>query len=706
MSTGKGIRKDIVVRVRILFFLFILIGLVLMGRILELQINQGAKYRELGKKHGTKIMKIEASRGNILAEDGRLLATSVPIYDLHVDFFAMNLESFNDSSYLLANGLNKIYPEQSISEWKQWLISGKHKKSRYALLHKSVTYEELQKIKRLPIIIQGRNKSGLIIATRYRREMPFRTLAKRTIGYIIPGVKPVGIEGAFDKILAGASGKRLMQRVAGGQLWIPINEESDIDPTHGKDIVTTLRVDVQDVAESALEKSLIANKAEHGCAIVMEVKTGKIIAIANLGLDEKTGTYFEKFNYAIGEAAEPGSTMKVASLMAGFESGDFNLNTKVNMHQGAISINGRRITDSHNTGNEGTVKDALMISSNVAIAELVNKTFSSKKTEYYDIISKFRINQPIGLEIAGEGKPYFPNPKNPSWSAQTLASTAFGYEMRITPLQLLAFYNCIANRGTYMKPYMIHEIQQFGITTDKFEPKVLGEKIFKTSSANMAIEMMRAVVDSAHGTAHDQLFNPYYSIAGKTGTAVIYDPAYKGDAGRNYRASFCGFFPADSPLYSCIVVVTRPSAGAYYAAQVAGPVFREIADVLMAHEKSKPGPSKINHNIVPNFNILGGKSSSMSSVLKNFNVQAKIEEGDFWTYDYWDTIGKVHQFKPIATKQGIVPNVLGMGLSDALFLLESKGYKVIPAGTGKVVSQSVPAGQKLSIHSTINISLR
>jgi len=704
MSTKES-RKEIVVRAKVLFIAFACIGLVLVGRTFQLQYIQGSKYRAMGEKHGTKTMEIEASRGNILAEDGRLLATSVPIYDLHFDFVAMDELLFKDSLENLSKGLASVFPEKTASEFRSFIVNGKNKNKRFALLKRGVTYQQLQKIKGLPIINKGRNKSGLVVETRYRREMPFRMLAKRTIGYIIPGVKPVGIEGAFDKLLAGAHGKRLMQRVAGGQLWIPIDVESDIEPMHGKDIVTTLRVDVQDVAESALEKALIMHNAKHGCAIVMETKTGKIIAMANLGKDNKTGQYSEDLNYAIGESVEPGSTFKVASLCVGFENGDFDLQTKINMHGGSFSILGRPIKDSHKGEYEGNVKKALAVSSNAAITELVYNTYKNKKNQFYKTIEQFRLTQPLGLEISGEPKPTFPNPNGSYFHPQSLVSNAFGYEMKITPLQLLAFYNCIANRGRYMKPYLVSEIQQFGKSIQTFEPVVLQENTMKASTIDMAFEMMRAVVDSSFGTASKELKNPYYSVAGKTGTAVIYDGTPTGSP-RKYRASFAGFFPADTPLYSCIVVITEPSNGAYYASTVAAPVFREIADILMAWEKSRPQPSKIVQYPTNRYELLSGSTKAMNSTLKAFGFNAQYDETSNWSSDYWDSIGKVHQLKPKNQRSGMVPDVMGMGLTDAIFLLESRGYQVIPKGRGKVVAQSVAPHSKLPLRSTIQIELK
>ncbi len=496
-----------------------------------------------------------------------------------------------------------------------------------------------------------------------------------------------------------------MQRVAGGQLWIPIDVESDVEPMHGKDIVTTLRVDVQDVAESALEKALITHNAKHGCAIVMETKTGKIIAMANLGKDNKTGQYSEDLNYAIGESVEPGSTFKVASLCVGFENGDFDLQTKINMHGGAFSILGRPIKDSHKGEYEGNVKKALAVSSNAAITELVYNTYKNKKNQFYKTIEQFRLTQPLGLEIAGEPKPTFPNPNGSYFHPQSLVSNAFGYEMKITPLQLLAFYNCIANRGRYMKPYMVSEIQQFGKSIQTFEPVVLQENTMKAATIDMAFEMMRAVVDSSFGTATKELKNPYYSVAGKTGTAVIYDGTST-DAPRKYRASFAGFFPADTPLYSCIVVITEPSNGAYYASAVAAPVFREIADVLMAWEKSRPQPSKIVQYPTNRYALLSGSTKAMNSTLKAFGFNAQYDETSNWSTDYWDSIVKVHQLKPKNQRSGLVPDVLGMGLTDAIFLLESRGYQVIPKGRGKVVAQSAAAHSKLPLRSTIQIELK
>jgi cell division protein FtsI (penicillin-binding protein 3) len=702
--SSKESRKEIVVRAKVLFLVFALIGLVIVGRTFQLQFLQGDKYREMGKKHGTKTMEIEASRGNILAEDGRLLATSVPIYDLHFDFVALNDSLYKDSLEYLSAGLSKIFPEKSTSEFRSFIVNGKNKNKRFALLKRGVSFQELQKVKALPIINKGRNKSGLVVETRYRREMPFRMLAKRTIGYILPGVKPVGIEGAFNKSLAGASGKRLMQRVAGGQLWVPIDVASDVEPMHGNDIVTTIRVDVQDVTESALEKALIKHNAMHGCAIVMETKTGKIIAIANLGKDPKTNQYSENLNYAVGESVEPGSTFKVASLCVGFENGDFNLQTKINMHGGALSILGRNIKDSHTGEYEGTVKKALAVSSNAAITELVFNTFKNKKSQFYKTIDQFRLTQPLGLEIGGEVKPKFPNPNDSYFHPQSLVSNAFGYEMKITPLQLLAFYNAIANRGKYMKPYLVSEIQQFGKTIQKFEPVVLGEQVMKPQTAEMAFEMMRAVVDSPFGTAKE-LKNSYYSIAGKTGTAVIYD-GLSTNAPRKYRASFAGFFPADTPLYSCIVVITEPSNGTYYASAVAAPVFRQIADVLMAWEKSRPQPSKIVHYPSNRFDLLNGSTKSMNSTLSAIGFHAKFDESAYWSADYWDSVGKVHQLKPLTAGNGLVPNVVGMGLTDALFLLESRGFKVIPRGKGKVISQSAGPNSRIPARSTIQIDLK
>ena len=347
----------------------------------------------------------------------------------------------------------------------------------------------------------------------------------------------------------------------------------------------------------------------------------------------------------------------------------------------------------------------MAVSSNAAITELVYNTYKNKKSQFYKTIEQFRLTQPLGLEIAGEPKPSFPNPNGSYFHPQSLVSNAFGYEMKITPLQLLAFYNCIANRGKYMKPYMVSEIQQFGKSIQKFEPVVLAEKVMKPSTVEMAFEMMRAVVDSNFGTATKELKNPYYSVAGKTGTAVIYD-GNSTNAPRKYRASFAGFFPADTPLYSCIVVITEPSNGAYYASAVAAPVFREIADVLMAWEKSRPQPSKMVQYPSNRYNLLSGSTKAMNSTLEAFGFHAQFDESSNWSSDYWDSVGKVHQLKPIPQRNGLVPNVVGMGLTDAIFLLESRGYQVIPKGKGKVVAQSATPNARLPLRSTVQIDLK
>lgn len=700
------IKKEVILRTKIIYALALIGSVLIFSRAVYINVAEGDKWREQRKKNTVKYISVAADRGNILADDGTLLATSLQFFDVRMDFRAGGLtkEVFNKNVDSLAILLSAhIFKDMSKAAVKNLLIRERKAGDRYFLIKKDVTYDELELIKSFPMLRMGANKGGLILEKKSKREMPFQMLAYRTIGSTRDSIKYIGLEGTCNKVLTGESGKKLMQKIQPGNIWIPINDLTEIKPKNGADVLTTLNINLQDIAENALLKALQKHNADHGSVIVMDVKTGAIKAMANLG---KMGdSYWEDYNYAIGASTEPGSTFKLATLMSLLEDGYIKLDDTVNLNYGQAQFANSKMHDSeeHNI-TWTTVQHAFEVSSNVGIAKVAVQHYGvdDRAKQFTSRLKKFGLDRKTGIELEGEGTPYIKDAfdKKENWSKTSLPWMAHGYEVQMTPLQILTFYNAIANNGVEVKPYLVQEYQQNGETIRRFDTTVINRNIASPATIAAARTLLEGVV--TNGTAKS-LRSPNYTFAGKTGTARIdyFDKNKKGN-GKEFQASFVGYFPADTPIYSCIVVVSNPRQNGYYGGAVAGPVFKEIADNCYATlDKFHPVINKrdtikelaINELPVYNAGLLADLnyiSSHLGLKINNYNNYKSGKAGSEWAVVTPDSNKLVFETRPI--QKGIVPNVKGMGLRDALYLLESKGLKVHVRGAGKVVQQSVEPG--------------
>jgi cell division protein FtsI (penicillin-binding protein 3) len=671
-------KKDILLRVYLLYFGVSIFCLAIVAKIAHLQVAEGDYWRKKAEENTTEFKIIEASRGNIYADDGvTLLATDLPYYEIHMDVKADGITTklFNANVDSLAFCLSQLFNDKSARAYRNELVAARKEGSRYHLIHRNVNYTDLKKLKNFPLFRLGKYKGGLIIMQTNKRKMPFQMLAKRTIGYKLSNVNPVGLEGAYNEQLKGKEGKRLMQKLA-GNIWLPINDANEVEPQDGKDLVTTIDVNIQDVAEHALESQLKEQLADHGCVVLMEVKTGEVKAIANL-TKGKDGNYNETYNYAIGESMEPGSTFKLASLMAAMEDGLIDLNDKIDIENGTTTFYNRIMRDSHHPKEQiVTVQRVFEESSNVGISKLITNAYSKNPQKYIDRLYRFHLNDTLGLDLAGESRPFIKDTKHDNWSGVSLPWMSIGYEVKLTPLQILTFYNSVANGGTMVKPRFVKEMRYRGQTLNKFEPVIIDQQICSRGTIAKARKLMEAVVEN--GTAKN-LKNPFYKVAGKTGTVQkIVDGKYSKN---EYGASFVGYFPADNPMYSCIVVISHPQKEIYYGGLVSAPVFRAIADRVYA-------TSLKFHHEMPNVKndefpfCQNGNPYDLKQIFEKLNLPA----------DNSVLSSSKYIAAPVKDEDNKVPDVNGMGLRDAIFILENKGLIVKCHGRGVINQQSLQPG--------------
>jgi len=703
----KDIKKDFLWRIYLMYFFIVLFGFSVIIKVCKIQFAEGDYWREKEQELTMKYFNIEASRGNIFSSDGSLLATSVPIFELRMDVVSEPVTDkiFYEKLDSLSLKLAQTFNHRSKNEWRTALKNARKNKERYFLIARKVNYATLKEVRTFPIFKMGKYKGGLIVLQQSRRELPFKNLAQRTIGYDRKSNKPLGIEGAYNKDLQGVSGKRLMQKIAGG-VYKPINQDNEIEPQDGNDIVTTIDANIQDVAHHALEKQLKAQDAHHGCAILMEVKTGAIKAMVNLTrLD--SGSYAETFNYAIGEGTEPGSTFKLVSIMAAIEDGYTDLDEIVDTEGGRKSYAGGYVMKDSHEGGYGkiTVKQVFEKSSNVGTSNIIMKYYKKQPQKFIDRIYAFGIQRPLGISLPGEATPYIKDTKSKLWSGLSLPLMSIGYEEKITPLQTLNFYNTVANNGKMMRPQFVKEIRSKGQLIKSFPPVVLNPSICSQTTIDKARAMMEGVV--SEGTATFLRTAPY-QIAAKTGTAQIAlgNKGYTQDGKKTYMASLCGYFPAKDPLYSIIIVVSAPSKAAYYGNEVAGPVFREIADKVYSNSKEIHKPlqmdtaSVIEH--IPMVKV--GRKNDIQLVAKVLSLKtAMIDENA--NYVWPQKASETYNLKAIQTKESEVPHLVGMGLRDALTILENQKITVKVIGRGVIKKQSLTAGTKVSKGTTITIEL-
>lgn len=690
------IRKDILWRVYLCFLCMIVLCFFVLGRAVYIQRVQGKFWKGMGDSLHVKSEPIIAERGSIYSEDGNMLSTSVPVFDIYIDFAAEGLREkqgkrFKDNIDSLSICLANLFADKTTADYKSQLQQAYNDEERYYLLKKKITFDQYLQLRDFPLVRLGRNKSGFIVDTRDRRINPYGLLANRTIGLSRDDLKKnVGLELTYDSLLRGTTGQRLMRYSAGS--YIPV-EGSELDPVKGSDIVTTLDTYMQDVAENALMKMMVGNNSVHGTAIIMETATGKIKAIANLG-KQPDGSYIEDLNYGIGRSTEPGSVFKLATLMSLMEDGYADTNTIVNCNGGVKYFSGLRIKDSHLGTYETTVKEAFAASSNVAFATLADQYYHNDAQKFLDHLHKMRLDQMTGVDIiASSGAPIIKKRTNKGWSGTTIPFMAHGYEEQVTPLHMLTLYNAVANNGKMMKPYLVSEIKNYGVTVKKIDPVVLDPQICSPATVAKLKDCMLEVVESVHGTAH-AIKDSAYLIAGKTGTAV----SAQGNKGYNkgsktYQASFIGYFPAQAPKFTMAVVIQNSlESKLVYGASVSGTVFKEISDKLYARYLTNPS-----YNSFPVADTLISTAKGMKNDVRSILAFMKIPYTDPSPSGSWRDLqlqknAASVNADPAFTAGAIMPDMTGMGLKDAIYMLENRGLKIAVQGKGKVISQSIPTG--------------
>ena len=711
-------KKDILSKTYLVYILLCVFALSIFYKMCIIQFKEGPEWKAKAEAFNTQVHEIQAVRGNIFDINGNLLATSLPYYEVAVDINAPSIDKklFEANVDSLAYKLANLFKDKNVKQYTKLLRKARKSGDRYVVLKRNVSYKDLQTLKTFPIFKKGK-RGGLVTLQTNKRERPFKMLAARTIGMAREGVKPVGLEGAYDTLLMGISGQRLMQKIA-GDVWRPINDENEVEPKDGSDLYTTIDINIQDVAENALMNTLIKNKASHGCAILMEVKTGEIKAIANLTRDGKDSTaYSESLNYAIGYATEPGSTFKLSSYLAVMDDYNLSLDEKIQVGNGEVTYYNKTIKDAHPPETPVlTLKRAFEVSSNVAAAKTIIKYYSKNPQQYISKLKSFHLNQKLGLAIPGEANPLIKEPKSKDWSGLTLPQISYGYESLITPLQTLTLYNAVANDGKMVKPRFEREIKHNGKTVKTFTTEVIAEQIVKPSTVKKAKVMLEGVVQNGSGKG---LNITAFKVGGKTGTAQIAKTGVKrgsgktayGDVGdRNYQASFVGYFPADKPLYTCIVIINSPSNGIYYGGLVAGPVFKEIAEKVYSSSLDFLEPINYKQNLLTKApGSIKSKNNEMVIASKALKLATKSNatEDGYVSRNPSDSTRISLQTNNLESqlKKGIVPNLNCLSAKYDLFLLENSGFHVKLYGMGSVKKQSIEAGQKFNKGDKITLIL-
>ena len=713
-------KKDILSKTYLVYILLCVFALSIFYKMCVIQFKEGAEWKAKAEAFNTQIQEIQAVRGNIFDINGNLLATSLPYYEVAVDINAPSIDKklFESKIDSLGFMLADLFKDKSAKQYTKLLRNARKSGDRYVVLKRNVPYKDLKVLKTFPIFKKGK-RGGLVTLQTNKRERPFKLLAARTIGMSREGVKPVGLEGAYDTLLMGVSGRRLMQKIA-GDVWRPINDENEVEPKDGSDLYTTIDINIQDVAENALLKTLLKNNASHGCAILMEVKTGEIKAIANLtrnGKDSSSYSYSENLNYAIGSATEPGSTFKLASYLAVMDDFDVSLEEKIHVGNGEVTYYNKTIKDSHAPESAVlTLQRAFEVSSNCAVAKTITKYYSKNPQQYVNKLKSFHLNEKLGISIPGEANPLIKETKSNDWSGLTLPQMSYGYESLITPLQTLTLYNTIANDGKMVRPRFEKAIKRNGITIKTFKTEIIEEQIVKKSTVKKAKQMLEGVVQNGTGK---NLNITAFKVGGKTGTAQIAKIGFKkgtsktayGDAGnRDYQASFVGYFPADKPLYTCIVIINSPSNGIYYGGLVAGPVFKEIAEKVYSNSLDFLEPINNKQNLLTSAPAsIKSQNNEMLIASKALQLKTKTNatDDDYVSRNVNDSMHISLQSNNLESqlKKGIVPNLNGLSAKDALFLLENSGFHVKLVGMGSVKKQSIDAGQKFNKGDKITLIL-
>ena len=633
---------------------------------------------------------VPSPRGNIYDVNGNLLAISMPVYTIAIDVTQPSDTLFENNYLKLADGLSGIFSDVSSSEFSKKLRHARRDKKQYLKLRSGVRFSELQLVKTLPILKEGRYDGGFVYTQQTKRMQPFGHLCERTIGYAREK-SDVGIEKAYNHYLKGQDGKRLMQKINGG-IWKPINNTQDVESVVGSDVYSTIDIRIQDIAQTALLRSLEKYEAENGSVILMDVTTGAIRAMSSL---ERTseGKYAENFNYAIGAAYEPGSTFKLASLLVALEDGVVDTSHVVDTKNGAFKFYDRTMKDSnYHRGGHGkiSVGKAFEVSSNIGIARTIVNHYKDDPQRFIDRLARLGVSDKLDFELIGEAEPWIKNTNDSTWSGVSLPWMAFGYEIKMSALQILALYNAVANDGKLVRPRLVDKVKRAEKIIESNDIEVLNPSICSDKTIQILQNLLIGAVKK--GTAQN-IYSEKYSSAGKTGTAKI---ALEGSYGSEYRASFAGYFPAENPKYSCMVVVSKPKKEiGFYGNIVAAPVFKELRDNLFAEEAIEiPEIAKtFDHDYI-------GSSKDLNAIHHLLDYpKYQASQNERWL----KSDNKV--FQTLEFSGDVMPNVEGMVAMDALYLLENMGLEVDLKGHGRVIKQSLKVGAKIKENQIIELIL-
>ena len=638
------------------FFLIILI------RLFYVSLVMGPELRAQSQERIIERRPIEAKRGDIYSADGKTLATTKPVYNIHFDAVTVDAEVFNNDVAQLSEKMAILNPKRTSADWERYLRSEREKKKRYIPLATDLNYSQLQRIKTYPILSRGAFQGGLIIQEKLERIQMATDVRSRTIGRDKDGAQ-AGLEGYYSNYLQGKPGNRLMQKITGND-WKPLDDPQAVEPLDGFDLFTTIDTRIQDVAQQNLLAQLKKYEADHGTAVVMEVATGRIVAMANLGRNEDS-VYSELRNYAVWERTEPGSTIKLLSAMALLETGVADTSDPVDTENAVVTIYGKKVRDSRK-GGYGTIslRKAFEVSSNTGIVKLVQKHFEKNPDDYVDFLYSRGFHETTGITIKGESAPTIPKPNDDRWSGISLPWMAYGYGVEFTPLQLLTIYNAVANNGTMVKPQIVERIMDHGRIVENFETDILNPAICSQEVVKKLQSMLEGAV--ASGTAKN-IYDDRIPIAGKTGTCQL--NYWRG--GKDYQSSFAGYFPADDPKYSCIVVINKPNYyKGYYGNIVAGPVFKAIADEVYSQLPETP-------TTLTSKQLIAARNTAVSD--------ERFEK---------------------AFQKNFLPSLNGLDARSAARILEGQGLSVSLIGSGRVVRQEPVLGTPLHQCSTVKLVLR
>jgi len=694
-----NIKNSILLRIRIAFIVIFLFIVAIITKMVMVQTIEGPKWREKAKNITYQYKPVKATRGNIYSDNGSLLSTSLPFYKVAFDATVVDKELFLKEVDSLAYHLSVFFKDKSKSEYKNLLTDARAKRKRYVILsNKQINFRGKKELSNWPIFREGRYLGGVIFERVDRRFLPFVELGSRTVGFINENNRGAGLEFSFNQILAGTNGEAMYQKFSGGS-WKPVYDGTEIKSTDGKNIKTTIDVNLQDVAESALQRALRVHEADYGLVVVMEVQTGKIKAISNL--TKSGGDYHETYNYVVGSLVEPGSTIKLATMLTLLEENNIDLNDSIDTGNGVYTIYNNKVKDDHEGGwGKMTIRQAFEKSSNVAMVKLVEKYFSLDPVKFLTYFDKLNLTEPLNFQISGEGKPNVPRPSDSGWSGITLPWMAHGYGLEITPLHILTLFNAVANNGQMIRPIIVQSVLEADKEEKTYETKVLNPKICSDETLMKLKTMLEGVVNN--GTASN-IKGTHYKIAGKTGTTQILE---KGVYTSKYITSFAGYFPADNPAYTALVLIRNPKGWRQYGSNVAAPVFKEIADNIYArdikmHTSINVNEIKWQEGVFPV--IRAGKLEELQQICNELGVSNHVIDNNEWVRTKIN--GNAVEWIKIQQKKNTMPDVSGMTFRDALYILENEGLKIEHRGLGRVEEQSIPPGRKIEKGNLVVLTL-